>query len=194
MFLAEQPFKRHPQGFPWTGGVRDLKGQKRNLFNLKEDLNVLQHQPIISLEIEPIRSRHLRPIIQSDCKKTGDFFYVPVRTIYTVTESSLAFCLLTDHDHVHLQAFYFHYPRPITLLISMNQPFHWLSAPSPPFYFHNYIIHFNNFISYKSLTPPPPPIFPIFSLFNLLFLCIFHLFSHFNLLFFGVFHIISLFN
>jgi hypothetical protein len=22
MFLAEYSFKRHPQGFPWTGGVR----------------------------------------------------------------------------------------------------------------------------------------------------------------------------
>jgi hypothetical protein len=26
----------------------------------------------------------------------------------------------TDHDHVHLRAFYFHYPRPITLLFSTN--------------------------------------------------------------------------
>ena len=33
---------------------------------------------------------------------------------------------------------------PINLLFSTNQPFHWLSAPSPPFYFHNYIIYFNN--------------------------------------------------
>jgi hypothetical protein len=27
---------------------------------------------------------------------------------------------LTDHDQVHLRAFYFHYPRPITLLFSTN--------------------------------------------------------------------------
>jgi hypothetical protein len=28
---------------------------------------------------------------------------------------------------------------------------HWLAAPSPPLYFHNYIIYFNNYISYKRL-------------------------------------------
>ena len=27
-------------------------------------------------------------------------------------------------------------PRPITLSFSTKQPFHWLSAPFPPFYFH----------------------------------------------------------
>ena len=52
--------------------------------------------------------------------------------------------------------FYFHYPRPITLLFSTNHPFHWLSAPSPPFYFHNYIINFNNYISYKSWSTTQP--------------------------------------
>ena len=36
-------------------------------------------------------------------QKRGVFLYVHVRTIYTVTESSLAFCLLTDHDDVHLR-------------------------------------------------------------------------------------------
>jgi hypothetical protein len=82
----------------WGARMGDLKGPKINLFNLKEDWNVLYHQPIISLEIEPIRTRYFRPISQSDSKnwtnqKRSDLFYVPVRTIYTVTESSLAFCL-----------------------------------------------------------------------------------------------------
>jgi hypothetical protein len=60
-----------PVGFPldgWGARMRDLKGPTMNLFNLKEDWNVLLYQPIISLEIEPIRSRHCRPISQSDCK------------------------------------------------------------------------------------------------------------------------------
>ena len=61
-----------PEGLPlygWGARMRDLKGPKMNLFNLKEDWNVLLYQPIISLEIEPIRSRHLRPIIQSETRK-----------------------------------------------------------------------------------------------------------------------------
>jgi hypothetical protein len=60
-----------PVGLPldgWGASMRDLKGPKMNLFNLKEDWNVLLYQPIISLEIEPIRSRYFQPISQSDCK------------------------------------------------------------------------------------------------------------------------------
>jgi hypothetical protein len=60
-----------PVGLPldgWGARMRDLKGPKMNLFNLKEDWNVFLYQPIISLEIEPIRSRYFRPIRQSDCK------------------------------------------------------------------------------------------------------------------------------
>ena len=37
------------------------------------------------------------------------------------------------------------------LSLSAKYPFYWLSAPFPPFYFHCYIIYFNNYISYKSL-------------------------------------------
>ena len=42
-----------PVGVPldgWGARMGDLKGPKINLFNLKEDWNVLYHQPIISLE------------------------------------------------------------------------------------------------------------------------------------------------
>jgi hypothetical protein len=38
--------------------MRDLKRPKMNLFNLKEDWNVLYYQPITSLEKEPIRIRY----------------------------------------------------------------------------------------------------------------------------------------
>jgi hypothetical protein len=46
----------------WGARMRDLKGPKMNLFNLKEDWNVLYYQPITSLEKEPIRSRYFRSI------------------------------------------------------------------------------------------------------------------------------------
>ena len=61
-----------PVGLPldgWGARMRDLKGPKMNLFNPKEDWNLLLYQPIISLEIEPIRSRHFRPISQSETRK-----------------------------------------------------------------------------------------------------------------------------
>ena len=53
--------------------------------NPKEDLNVLYHQPITSLEIEPIRLQEMHQ------PKEDDFIYVRVPTIYIVRESSLAF-------------------------------------------------------------------------------------------------------
>ena len=76
-----------PVGLPldgWGARMRDLNGPKMNLFNLKEDWNVLLHQPIISLEIEPMRSRYFRPFSQSDCKNWFYFHYShPVTLLFS---------------------------------------------------------------------------------------------------------------
>ena len=86
-------------------------------------------------------------------------------------------------------------------MIFYEQLFHWLPAPSPPFYFHNYIIYFKNYISYKVCHHF---IFQIFPLFNCLLpyfpylftiqLIFLQYFPNPITIFFHVFPIISLFS
>ena len=108
-FTGSDVIKRHvtPSGFPWKGGVCDqmllvrlslenMGTRMRNrkcpwgviLFvfkpNPKEDWNVLYHQPITSLEIEPIRLQEMNQPDPSFQKWTTNYNHRNMREFHVI--------------------------------------------------------------------------------------------------------------